>query len=87
MLREKTNFFILIFLYSRNFSEKEVIVSLTSISGRENGVGDKSDDKKEFLEERKSDAKWLEIFWLLGWYEIKSKGEEPCFLCDVKLVF
>lgn len=56
MLREKTNFFILIFLYSRNFSEKEVIVSLTSISGRENGVGNKSNDKKELLKEEKGDA-------------------------------
>ncbi len=86
MLREKTNFFMS-FFYSRNFSEKEVIVSLTSISGRENGVGNKSNDKKELLKEEKGDAEWLETFWLLGWYEIKSKGEEPCFLCDVKLVF
>lgn len=44
------------FFYSRNFSEKEVIVSLTSISGRENGVGNKSNDKKELLKEEKGDA-------------------------------
>ena len=50
-------FFILIFLYSRNFFEKAVIVSLISISDRENGVGDKSKDKKELLKEEKSDAK------------------------------
>lgn len=45
------------FFYSRNFSKKAVIVSLISISGRENEVGDKSKGKKEFLKEKKGDAK------------------------------